>query len=307
MSVQFDVFSDILNMIRLSGTVYFRLNFGSDWAMEIPPSPYKMFYIVESGDCWLRGNFTESPIRLKAGDILTFPHGDYHLLSGTTDDIPPQAHTAILEAHRTGKSFYQDDEACTTLVWGHIAFQKNILHPFLEHLPPLIHIRSAERSDMDWLKSITNKIIQESQSPQPGSSVVIDRLSELLHIYMLRAFMLEQATPDSYWKVFSDLQIYQALQHIHSDPAADWTLESLAYKVGVSRTLLATRFKEKVGMTPMRYITLWRMQKALDLLETTTLSTYDVAQRVGYGSEEALTRAFQRQFHMTPSKARQLP
>lgn len=306
MSVQFDVFSDILNMIRLSGTVYFRLNVGANWAMEIPPSPYKMFYIVESGTCWLRGNFTESPIRLIPGDLLTFPHGDYHLLSGTTDAIPPQAHTAILEAHRAGKFPSQVDEQSTTLVWGHIAFQKNILHPFLEHLPPLIHIRSAEGNDRDWLRSITNKIILESQLALPGSSVVIDRLSEVLHISMLRAFMLEQAPLDSYWKVFSDLQIYQALQYIHSSPETDWTLESLAYEVGLSRTLLATRFKEKVGMTPMRYITLWRMQKALDLLETTTLSTYDVAQRVGYHSEEALTRAFQRQFQMTPSKARRM-
>lgn len=306
MSVQFDVFSDILNMIRLSGTVYFRLNFGTNWAMETPPSPYKMFYIVEKGDCWLRGSFTDSPIRLQAGDILTFPHGDYHCISGTPDDISPHAHMAILEAHQTGKLPLSSDTQPITLVWGHIAFQRNILHPFLEHLPPLILIRSAERSDMDWLKAITHKLIQESQSPLPGSEVVIDRLSEVLHIYMLRAFMLEQATPDSYWKVFNDMQIYQALQHIHSAPSDDWTLESLAYKVGVSRTLLATRFKEKVGMTPMRYITLWRMQKALDLLETTTLSIYEVAQSVGYGSEEALTRAFQRQFQMTPSKARQL-
>ena len=304
MSVQFDVFGDILNMIRLSGTVYFRLSFGPGWAMEIQPSPDKMFYIVESGDCWLKGDFSGSPIPLTEGDILTFPQGDYHLLSGTPDPGCPRSHAEILEAYQTGKQFCQDEEKCTTLVWGHIKFHKNILHPFLRHLPPLIHIRSAERSDVDWLRSITNKIIQESQSPQPGSDVLIDRLAEVLHLYMLRTFMLEQAPPDSYWKVFRDAQIYQVLQHIHSSLATSWTLESLAREVGLSRTLLATRFKEKVGMTPMRYITLWRMQKALDLLETTTLSTYDVAQRVGYRSEETLTRAFQRQFNTTPSRAR---
>lgn len=273
--------------------------------MQIQPSPYKMFYIVEKGECWLNGAFTPSPIRLVPGDILTFPHGNYHVLSGTPDPVTPHTHTEILQAYQAGTPLSLADESIT-VCWGYIEFQKNILHPFLNHLPPLILIHSAERSDRDWLKSITNKMLQESQSNQPGSDVVIDRLAELLHLYMLRTFMLEQTSPDSYWKVFNDLQIYQALQHIHSAFAVDWTLESLAYKVGVSRTLLATRFKEKVGMTPMRYITLWRMQKALDLLESTTLSTYEVAERVGYGSEEALTRAFQRQFNITPSKARHL-
>ena len=304
MSVQFDVFGDILNMIRLSGTVYFRLSFGANWAMEIQPSSYKMFYIVESGECWLNGAFTGSPIQLNVGDILTFPHGDYHLLSSEPDNVFPRSHTQVLEAHQRGESPCQDDDKCITLVWGHIEFQRNILHPFLKHLPPVIHIRSAEHNNLDWLSIITNKIIQESQSPQPGSDVVVDRLAEVLHLYMLRTFMLEQATPDSYWEVFSDVQVYQALQYIHSHLEVRWTLASLAAKVGLSRTSLSTRFKEKVDMTPMRYITLWRMQKALDLLETTTLSTYDIAERVGYSSEESLTRAFQRQFNMSPSKAR---
>lgn len=305
MSVQFDIFSDILKLIRLSGSVYSRLSFDSAWGIEVPQSPYKMFYIIESGECWLRGAFTETPIRLLPGDILTFPHGDTHVLSGTSHETSIRSYTEILEAHRTGKLAHRLDQAHTTLIWGYIKFQKHILHPFLQHLPPFILIRSAERSDIDWLKAITNRMLQEAQSPLPGSNVVIDRLSEVLHLYMLRAFMLEQTTPDSYWKVFSDLPIYQALQYIHSSPAADWTLETLAYKVGISRTLLATRFKAKVGMTPMRYITLWRMQKALDLLETTNLATYEIARQVGYGSEEALTRAFQRQFQMTPGKARQ--
>jgi AraC-like DNA-binding protein len=159
---------------------------------------------------------------------------------------------------------------------------------------------------VNWLKSITDRIIQESQSALPGANVLIDRLAEILHLYMLRAYMLESTTPNSYWQVFSDKPIYQALQHIHQSPAKHWTLENLAYQVGLSRTMLATRFRERVGMPPMRYITLWRMQKAHDLLENTTLPIYEVAQGVGYGSEAALTRAFQQQFHITPGKVRRM-
>ena len=117
MSVQFDVFSDILNMIRLSGTVYFRLQFGRDWAMEVPSSPYKMFYLVERGECWLDGDFTDAPICLQAGDMLTFPHGDYHCLSTTREHILPLPYTTILEAQQMGQ-LPDTHEPCATLVWG---------------------------------------------------------------------------------------------------------------------------------------------------------------------------------------------
>ena len=87
--------------------------------MEVPSSPYKMFYLVERGECWLDGDFTDAPICLQAGDMLTFPHGDYHCLSTTREHILPLPYTTILEAQQMGQ-LPDTHEPCATLVWGHM-------------------------------------------------------------------------------------------------------------------------------------------------------------------------------------------
>ena len=303
MNVQFDVLSDILQTIRLNGTVYFQLDFADAWGMQADRTPYKKFHIVVRGQCWLTGDFLDEPIPLYAGDIIAFPNGDPHQLRANPDAACLPG-TQILKAYQHNEPLFQDGNICTTLVCGHIEFQRDIRHPFLDNLPTYIHIRSAERGDLDWLRAVTSMIVQETRQSPPGSHVVVDRLAEVLHLYMLRAFMLENTHEKSYWSAFNDTQIYQALQLIHCSYQDKWTLESLAYEIGVSRTTLATRFKQTIGMTPMSYITMWRMQKAKELLENTNLPIYSVAKASGYGSEAALSRAFQRQFQQTPGSVR---
>ena len=134
----------------------------------------------------------------------------------------------------------------------------------------------------------------------PGSSSVVKRLAEVLHLYTLRAYILEQ--DEGYAAVFHDATLYQALQIIHQEFDEHLKLEDIAQRVGMSRTSFATRFREIVGITPMRYITMWRMQKAQELLETTDLTLAIVSERVGYQSEAAFSRAFQREFDQTPGQ-----
>lgn len=303
MSVQFDVLGDILNTIRLNGTVYFQLDFADRWGMQSASSAYKKFHIVVRGQCWLTGDFLAEPIPLYAGDIVMFPNGDPHEIRAEPGAacLPGEQ---ILEAYQSGQPRFQQGTVCTTLVCGHIEFQRELKHPFLNNLPPYVLVRTAERGDLDWLRTVTSMIIQETRQSRPGYSVVVDRLAEVLHLYILRAYILEQTEQNSDWAALSDSPIYRALQLIHADFAENWSLESLAHEVGLSRTSFASRFREKIGMTPMRYITAWRMQKAKELLETTTLPILSVAYKVGYNSEAALSRAFQREFDQNPGAAR---
>ena len=303
MNVQIDVLSDILNTIRLNGTVYFQLDFADRWGMQADPTRYKKFHIVVRGQCWLSGDFLEDPIPLYAGDILMFPNGDAHQLSAEPG-IVCLSGQRILDAYQQGRPPFQQGTICTTLVCGHVEFRRELRHPFLNNLPPYVLVRSAERGDLDFLRTVTSMIIQETRLMRPGATVVVDRLAEVLHLYILRAYILEQTQENSGWAALNDAPIYRALQLIHARFDDDWTLEALANEVGLSRTAFATRFREKIGMTPMRYITTWRMQKAKELLETTNLPLMSIADRVGYGSEAALSRAFHRQFDQPPGAVR---
>ncbi len=95
-----------------------------------------------------------------------------------------------------------------------------------------------------------------------------------------------------------------ALAAIHASPGHKWNLLTLAKEASVSVSLLDERFREVLGLAPIRYLTGWRMHVAKDLLRSTDLGVAAVAHRVGYDSEEAFSRAFKRETGMAPSSWR---
>ena len=103
---------------------------------------------------------------------------------------------------------------------------------------------------------------------------------------------------------FSDAGIVGALERIHADPARDWTVESLAREVGLWRAAFARRFARAVGEPPLAYLTRWGMSTAGRLLRESDLTLAAVAQRVGYTSEFAFSKAFKRDFGIAPSAYR---
>jgi AraC-like DNA-binding protein len=101
-----------------------------------------------------------------------------------------------------------------------------------------------------------------------------------------------------------DPQIGRALSLIHERPEDDWTIESLASKVGMSRSAFAARFAQLVEEPPLTYLTRWRMQKASRLLETSHAGVAEVAKRVGYDAEAAFCKAFRRWIGVAPGAYR---
>jgi AraC-like DNA-binding protein len=102
-----------------------------------------------------------------------------------------------------------------------------------------------------------------------------------------------------------DEVIGRSLSALHDRPAQAWSLEELAKEVGLSRSMLAERFHHYVGVPPMQYLARWRMQLAASLLSGTNTNMAEIAERVGYGSEAALSRAFKRLVGVAPSAWRE--
>ena len=209
----------------------------------------------------------------------------------------------VLQAYQNGTPLFQGQARATTLVCGHFAFDREFHHPLVQSLPDLIHIRGAERYNATRLETVVGLVIDETRHQNPGATVATDRLAELLFIQILRAYM-SQAQPDGFWAALRDQEISQALALIHAQPAAAWSLAGIAQRIGMSRSAFAIRFKQLVGVTPMRYITGWRMQKALELLRDTNLPLTAIALRIGYNSQAAFIRAFQREFAQNPGALR---
>jgi AraC-like DNA-binding protein len=107
-----------------------------------------------------------------------------------------------------------------------------------------------------------------------------------------------------------DTYVGRALTSLHRQPAHEWTLDSLAKEVALSRSAFSERFTQYVGQPPMQYLMNWRMQLASTHLVSGSDSVAVIANRVGYESEAAFSRAFKKSVGVSPGewrKQRQTP
>lgn len=270
--------------MRVTGSVYFCQRLESPWNLSFPGNEQANFHLVRRGGCWLVVG--ERVERLGPGDLV---------FSG-----PGQAHTLTSEA--PGKST-ESSVSDTVLLCGYCRFDANLSHPLLDTLPAVTIMRDDELLRHSWLKSTLDQLSREYLSQQPGSEVVVDKLTEILMVELIR-INFGHPEQEGFIAALSDKSISRALELLHMEPHRPWTLESLASKVAMSRASLAKRFKVRVGQTMFEYLTALRMQRARELLRETDLVLFEVANRVGYESDLAFAKAFKRVVGTTPRRYR---
>lgn len=136
---------------------------------------------------------------------------------------------------------------------------------------------------------------------EPGSAAVISSLTDTLFVLVVRAWLARQAECSCGWLgALRDPQIGTALSFLHGNPARPWTVEAIAREVGMSRAAFAKRFAQRVGETPLAYLTRWRMDLAARLLRESDRHIYAIAASVGYESETAFSKAFRRAYDLAP-------
>jgi AraC-like DNA-binding protein len=249
---------------------------------------------------------TPDPVPLTGGDcFLLGPQIGYALR-----DDPATSAKSFCEAPRDKNNVihYGGGGAPTTIVSGLLSFEKPALKPITQLLPRLILIRSEQARSLA-LYSTLQLLAAEMTEQAPGSEVVANRLAEVLFIQAIRAHIAsgcENCRPGWLRAIF-DPQIGTALNAIHANVNHSWTVESLAAAAGMSRSVFAARFKELLGQAPLEYVTQWRMQKAVQLLQHRDKKLFEVARSVGYESEAAFSKAFKRVLGATPGElSRQL-
>jgi AraC-like DNA-binding protein len=158
----------------------------------------------------------------------------------------------------------------------------------------VIQIAAHDPAVSPWLSATAQLLVAESTSRRPGSTVVIDRLADVLFVHALRTAIDGNPCSGKGLRALADPPIARALSLMHGRPHEAWTVERLASAVGLSRSGFAARFRATVGEPPLEYLGGWRMTKAAQLLRESDDSTSEVAARVGYQSDAAFNRAFKR-------------
>ena len=311
-----DTLSEVLRAVRLKGAIFFAIDGSAPWLAETPPArevgPYLLpgaehvieYHMVTAGSCY-GAALDEPPVHLEAGDVIVFPQGDSHVLSsapgmrGTVDYEPFQAARGC--PLPIGLRLDGGGTARTQVTCGFFGLDARPFNPLLAALPRVIHLPGVG-SPEGGFAGVGQLAVAESAARRPGGEAVLARLSELLFVEVVRRYV-ETLPPESRtWLAgLRDESVGRVLGKLHAQPARDWTLEELARQSGLSRSVLAERFTQFVGLPPMQYLAGWRMQLAATLLSTTSAGLSEIAAEVGYGSEAAFSKAFKRTVGASPA------
>ncbi len=277
--------------------------------MTLRPSSYAHFHVIERGGAWIRLEGDGRSLALAGGDLLIVPHGQGHTLSASPKARPvPLERLPRQEAPGHYVVRHGGGGAETRMICGAFEFGRMKRNPILGILPPVLHVRGGGGS-AEWLDPLLKLLSSEARAPRPGSATVIARLTDIIFVQAVRAWVHDQPDGAGGWLgALRDPQIGAALALLHRAPGREWNVATLATEVGMSRSPFAARFKALVGEPPLAYLTRWRMDLAASSIESEKLTIREMAERVGYESDAAFSKAFKRYFDRSPREyRRELP
>ncbi|MEQ9257678.1 MAG: AraC family transcriptional regulator [Roseovarius sp.] len=310
-----DLLSDILTRLSLRGTLYFRTSFTEPWGVRVPAlRDVARFHFAHRGDALVRVAGVAHPVQLAQGDLIVIPHGTAHVLScrhtGPEEALPLDdvLSRSGFPGHGTLVWGGEESPRDTQLICGHFALAEGSRHLLFERLPPFLHLRGYGEEAGPWLEATLKVIGAEAGGARLGGDLIALKMSEAIFAQAIRAH-IETARAaegaDAGVTGFADPNLARALTAFHRAPTAEWTVAGLAREAGLSRTGFAERFSERLGVTPMAYVTSWRMQIAREALAERGLSVAEAAEVSGYASESAFSRVFKKEIGLSPAAFRQ--
>jgi AraC-like DNA-binding protein len=306
-----DALSEVLSSVRLKSTMWVCSQAAAPWGLSLPEARSKCatrstvrFHYLTRGSCWLSvDKHSEPRIALSGGDLVMLPLGHGHQLR----DQPRSAATKV-EGPQDGESVLHlrigGTGPETTMLCGAFEIDDPSETPLLSTLPPLIRITPDAGQAVPSVLQNLQFIAREAESNRPGSQIVRTRMAEVMFVQVLRAYI--ESLPDGtegFLGALRDTHVGSALGLMHRQLEEQWTVASLASKVGLSRSAFAARFTQLVGEPPLGYLTRLRMQKATALLRGgATLAK--TSQMTGYSSDAAFSHAFRQYAGVAPGAYR---
>jgi AraC-like DNA-binding protein len=294
-----DPLSDVLSLLKPRSYMSAGFDARGDWSIRFPDHQGSIKCgAVVSGACWLVVEGVPDAVLLNTGDCFLLPSGrPFRLASDLA--APPVDALKIFPVARNGGIVTHNGGGDFFLVSSRFALAGDHAGILLAMLPPIVHIR--EESGRAALRWSVERMMQELREPQAGSSLVIQHLAHMVLVQALRLHLAEGASGGVGWLfALADRQMGAAINAMHEDPAQRWTLQQLAQCAGMSRSTFALKFKATVGVSPMEYLTRWRMLLAGDRLANTGDPIGVIALSLGYESESAFSTAFKRVMGRSP-------
>lgn len=296
-----DPLSEVLSLLKPHSYITAGFDAGGAWALTLDDLAGRIkCYAVIKGTCWLTMPGIDAPVQLQAGDCFVLPSGR-PVCIGSDLSVEPKRASEVLDANRSGEVVTYNGGGDVFLVGSRFEVNGRHAEILLETLPPLMQVgTSGDRARLRW--SIEH-MMEELREARPGSSLVAQQLAHMMLVQALRLYLSERSHNDVGWfAALADPQLSEVLRMIHADPAFPWTVQELAARAGMSRSIFAERFHKRVGETPIAYLTRWRMMLAGEKLCHGRDTLAQIAESLGYESEHAFSTAFKRVMGISPRR-----
>lgn len=315
----YDVLGDVLNSLRITGSILLNDDYAPPWALSIPDydalavllgsgSGVRViaFHFVQRGHIELSSD-DNNPRVVEAGEIVicfggaahTISQGEYVKVTPVeellTGDVTQFKTTGVREVHSV------------TLICGVFLMRDIELNPLYSSLPGFLHITPGGNEGDKVFPVILNRMVQELHHRTFGSSYVVERLLEIVCAEALRSRQNTVAETTGWLSGLRDPVVGRAIVMIHADPGAKWSVARLAQGVAMSPSRFSARFTATLGISPMAYVARWRMNIACRRLQGTQQSINEIAFSLGYENLSAFSRSFKRHTGSTPATWRSSP
>ena len=313
-----DVLSEVLKVVKLQGALFYNGEFSSPWSIRAASSQglvryfapgtnnVIIYHLLTEGRASVRLDDGTS-VQLKAGEIVMLPHGDAHIMENGPPTATVDGSEQLGEVLAQGLKLWRlgGGGEVTKFVCGYMACEPRLSQVFLSGLPPLFKVSIRNDASGRWLENSIRFSVDEAGQARAGGEAVRAKLSEVLFVETLRAYISNLSPEQSGWLAGArDSEVGRALAMMHRNPSHPWTIALLAKEAGVSRSVLAERFRYFLNEPPMAYLTRWRLRLGAQMLSSTSHSVEQIAAEVGYESEAAFNRAFKREFTIPPARFR---
>jgi AraC-like DNA-binding protein len=314
-----DVLSEVLKAVKLDGAIFYTAECSAPWGFRSPPSHVMarylspapkhviIYHLLTEGRGYAHVEGDGRPVSLNAGDIVVFPHGDPHILGNGSPvkplDSAKELQRILSEDLRISR--HGGGGELTRIICGYMTCEPQLSRILLGGLPPIIKVNIRDDASGLWLENSIRYSVDNAGTYSSGGEAVLAKLSEVLFIETLRRYIALLPQKQIGWLGgVRDPEVGKALALLHRKPAYSWTIAALATEVGISRSVLAERFRRYLSETPIAYLTRWRLQLGAQLLTSTSNSVAEIASEVGYESEPSFNRAFKREFGLPPARFR---
>lgn len=304
-----ELISELLTGMRLRGVQYRRVVTGAEFGLDFPAKPGRAyFHFLAVGSMLLRMHDGQLH-RLNAGNAVFLPAGSAHQL--VSQASAPVQCLESLDAAPLGETVCAvktcakaDATSGAVFFYGCMAFSLGGMQGLGPLMPDLMLIDTTG-GRYPGLVPILDAMQREMCSSRIGFAGILARLADVVAAMIVRGWV-ECGCDNASGLVAAlrDPRLARAILALHREPGRDWTVSELAAECHVSRSVFADRFQATIGTSPLRYATTLRMHLASQWLSEHTLPIDTIAQRLGYTSQAAFSRAFKRVTGLPPGASR---